>query len=322
MTTVTSTGDHIPLASQVGGHKGVLTSADGSQIIKPCLPSERKFYETVVGGTEAHEGFARLLPLVPKYFGILEVLQNISVGYSQPNILDIKLGTVLYDDDASEEKKQRMIKSAAETTSFDTGVRITGFQVYDTKSQKSINTPKDYGRALKVAQLPEAIARFFPIRTPVLALSSSLTDKETTTTTTTSTSASASAETDTSADTITPSPIGTKPSLLLPVLEGVLKNVKEIREAVSKTEMRMVGGSVLIVYEGDESVLEKALEAAGDGKEEPTNAYVVKLIDFAHTKLQDGIGPDEGVLKGLDTTISLLEGRIAETKERTPAERR
>jgi inositol-polyphosphate multikinase len=84
---------------------------------------------------------------------------------------------------------------------------------------------------------------------------------------------------------------------------------------VSKTEMRMVGGSVLIVYEGDEAALEKALEAAGDGKNEPTNAYVVKLIDFAHTKLETGIGPDEGVVKGLDTTVRLLEGRIAETKE-------
>jgi inositol-polyphosphate multikinase len=201
MSTVTSTGDHIPLASQVGGHKGVLASADGSKIIKPCLPSERKFYETVIGNQQAHEGFARLLPLVPNYFGILEgtegekdmylfylrhrhhrhhhfnsilswtfpernvhlishcpvraygrkntwdwhlslsihsiVLQNISFGYSQPNILDIKLGTVLYDDEASEDKKQRMIKSAKETTSLETGVRVTGFQVTSIPSSSS-----------------------------------------------------------------------------------------------------------------------------------------------------------------------------------------
>jgi 1D-myo-inositol-tetrakisphosphate 5-kinase/inositol-polyphosphate multikinase len=47
----------------------------------------------------------------------------------KPNILDIKLGTKLYDDDASEEKKARMIQAAAATTSFTTGVRLTGFQV-------------------------------------------------------------------------------------------------------------------------------------------------------------------------------------------------
>jgi 1D-myo-inositol-tetrakisphosphate 5-kinase/inositol-polyphosphate multikinase len=43
--------------------------------------------------------------------------------------LDIKLGTVLYDEHASQEKKERMIKSAKETTSFETGIRVTGFQV-------------------------------------------------------------------------------------------------------------------------------------------------------------------------------------------------
>jgi 1D-myo-inositol-tetrakisphosphate 5-kinase/inositol-polyphosphate multikinase len=74
----------------------------------------------------------------------------------------------------------------------------------------------------------------------------------------------------------------------------------------------MVGGNVLIVYEGDEAALDKAFEAVGDDKNEPTNAYVVKLVDYAHKKLETGIGPDEGVVKGLDTMVRLLEGRIAE----------
>jgi hypothetical protein len=56
-------------------------------------------------------------------------LENISYPFKKPNILDIKLGTVLYDDAASEEKKERMIKTAKETTSLETGVRITGFEV-------------------------------------------------------------------------------------------------------------------------------------------------------------------------------------------------
>lgn len=56
-------------------------------------------------------------------------MENVSNAFKKPNILDIKLGTVLYDDSATEEKKQRMIKAAKETTSLETGVRITGFQV-------------------------------------------------------------------------------------------------------------------------------------------------------------------------------------------------
>jgi len=57
------------------------------------------------------------------------VLENLANRFSKPNILDIKLGTRLYDDDASEEKKARMIKTAAATTSLTTGIRLTGFQV-------------------------------------------------------------------------------------------------------------------------------------------------------------------------------------------------
>jgi 1D-myo-inositol-tetrakisphosphate 5-kinase/inositol-polyphosphate multikinase len=57
------------------------------------------------------------------------VLENAAYGFVKPCILDVKLGTVLYDDDASPEKQERMIKTARNTTSGETGVRLTGFQV-------------------------------------------------------------------------------------------------------------------------------------------------------------------------------------------------
>jgi 1D-myo-inositol-tetrakisphosphate 5-kinase/inositol-polyphosphate multikinase len=57
------------------------------------------------------------------------VLENLSSSFLKPNILDIKLGTVLYDKTASPEKVERMQKAAQETTSSETGVRLTGFQV-------------------------------------------------------------------------------------------------------------------------------------------------------------------------------------------------
>lgn len=337
-----SSSTSIPLTSQVGGHAGVRSSADGAQIIKPCLPAERAFYETVIHAQDP--AFALLAKHVPRFYGVAPaeadggkeglILENLSHAFTRPNILDIKLGTVLYDEHASEEKKQRMIKSAKETTSFDTGVRITGFQVYDTTTQSSINIPKDYGRALKVAQLPEAMARFFPIKTPLVALSSPTPEQEGGPTQ------------------LEPSPAGTPPALLLPVLRGILGAIREIRTAIAGTELRMVGGSVLIIYEGDPTVLARALDAHEEaiienvteqsiqGKEEAKEtittlvgavadpaaaqpsardgiipAYAVKLIDFAHTKVEQGIGQDEGVVLGLDTTISLLEGRIKEVEE-------
>ena len=57
------------------------------------------------------------------------VLENLTYPFLKPNILDVKLGTILYDDTASPEKKARMERAAKETTSGVTGIRLTGFQV-------------------------------------------------------------------------------------------------------------------------------------------------------------------------------------------------
>ena len=57
------------------------------------------------------------------------VLENLSHRFLKPNVLDIKLGTTLYEDDASEERKARRIRRAKDTTSLETGVRLTAFQV-------------------------------------------------------------------------------------------------------------------------------------------------------------------------------------------------
>ena len=55
------------------------------------------------------------------------VLENSSFGFLKPNILDVKLSTVLYDDTAL--PVARMEKAARNTTSFETGELLTGFQV-------------------------------------------------------------------------------------------------------------------------------------------------------------------------------------------------
>ena len=57
------------------------------------------------------------------------VLENLGHGFIKPCILDVKLGTILHEEGASPEKKERMIRTAERTTSLTTGVRLTGFQV-------------------------------------------------------------------------------------------------------------------------------------------------------------------------------------------------
>jgi hypothetical protein len=59
----------------------------------------------------------------------LVVLENVGHGFRKPNILDIKLGTLLYDEDAPPEKKAKMEAKTRGTTSGEAGIRLTGFQV-------------------------------------------------------------------------------------------------------------------------------------------------------------------------------------------------
>lgn len=102
----------------------------------------------------------------------------------------------------------------------------------------------------------------------------------------------------------------------------------------------MVGGSALIIYEGDIETVKTAL-AAGDRPTEVIDdvvdstttedlidgegivkhtqravipAYKVKMIDFAHTKMVPGEGKDEGVLLGLSNVIKNLQGRIRDVE--------
>lgn len=93
----------------------------------------------------------------------------------------------------------------------------------------------------------------------------------------------------------------------------------------------MVGGSFLIIYEGDLESAKQGIalldegdieedEDSEDEDEEEENARpglpcLVKVIDFAHTDVVTGEGPDEGVLLGIDTTLRLLDDRIALIKQ-------
>lgn len=175
----------------------------------------------------------------------------------------------------------------------------------------AVNTPKSYGKSIKASDLPDGIARFFPI-------------------------ASQGATRPKTADLLSVEPppavgTGLPKDLLLPILESVQEEITEIRAALAQVEMRMVGGSLLVVYEADADRAREGLEAwlnASDDEEddddeeeddEPTKKpgppCLVKLIDFAHTRLAPGEGPDQGVLLGVDTVLRLIDGRINEVKQ-------
>lgn len=57
------------------------------------------------------------------------VLDNLTSSMSCPCVLDLKMGTRQYGDDASDEKKATFDERCALSTSQSMGVRISGMQV-------------------------------------------------------------------------------------------------------------------------------------------------------------------------------------------------
>ncbi|KAH6919273.1 inositol polyphosphate multikinase [Coprinopsis sp. MPI-PUGE-AT-0042] len=343
------------LASQVGGHAGVMTTEDGSLLIKPAAPGELAFYETLKAATKkTYPNLVKLREFTPEYLGTLRlegqiepgseesgvmkiqqvgnrsvslVMKNLSYSFSKPNVLDCKLGRILYDHEASPDKVQRMKETARATTSWKSGLRLTGFQVHDNHTGLAVNTPKAYGKSIQVSDLPDGVAQFFPVAVPdANGEAGGVPNEE--------------------------SRMGLPAHTLLPVLLGIRSEIAQIKAALKAINLRMVGGSVLIVYESDwkkaEAGIKNYLEEKGDikdeaeaadvdvdeeeeegpddadddedddeEKEEPPIPFVVKLIDFAHTRLvEPHLGYDRGLDRGLDTVIKLLTTRIKQVKEK------
>lgn len=297
--------------------------------LKPFLP---KFYGTLAL-TGQLEGNA--IAPVPGAKDLPEsiVLENLTYRFTHASVLDAKLGTVLHAPDASEEKKARMIKKAAETTTGQAGLRLTGASTWHAPSQSFIKTPRGFGYDATVADLPAGMARFFPLPGDSVPF---LSDDGAT-------------GPDYTGHALPPR----LAARLLAELDGELGRLADV---LTQVELRAVGASVLVVYEGDADRLAAAFErfdrrrvtmAArslnpadsdededasessdsddcddGDGDGASADArrarkcppLVVRLIDFAHTWLEEGEGPDAGVLLGLHTLRGLVQRRRAEVE--------
>lgn len=125
--------------------------------------------------------------------------------------------------------------------------------------------------------------------------------------------------------------------LLARLLSTLLSRLGALRAALAASELRAVGASLLVVYEGDAVRLASSFAALDDGRvrwkedaevddtsssgsdddddadkaDKPTLPLTLHLIDFAHTVPTPGQGPDQGVLLGLDHFMGLVEGRLA-----------
>ncbi|KZS98772.1 SAICAR synthase-like protein [Sistotremastrum niveocremeum HHB9708] len=320
-----------PLSAPIGGHAGIMLSEDGSLFFKPCSLNEPEFYQIVA----TEPALAPLKDVIPTCIGTLKLQgtidpegeipldqsqsedqgneepndeyilfftksHNLTYGFKCPNVMDIKIGRVLHDEFATHEKRARSEMRARTQTSWETGLRITGFSLCDRFTGSVITTPREYGRSLKATDHPEAIRRYLPIATS-------------------------------SPSALEPDPTnahGLPPSLLRAVIQRIHDEVAKIRNILRSVDITLIGSSLFIVYESDWDACREGLAAASSNDTESSteeweeenlsaerrrrDACLVKLIDFGHTRYTPGRSVDEGVFQGLDNVLKLFEGRLKE----------
>lgn len=160
---------------QVGGHPGTVHD-HGAWVVKECLATEAHFYHET-WALRHHPAADALQPWMPTCWGIADehghwldgwprqrlplpksggtytlYLENLTAPFVHPNVCDIKLGTVLYDDmdpHVTTEKRVKMERKARETTSAQHGMRITGWSMWDAHAHRTTLVGKEPGRAAR-----------------------------------------------------------------------------------------------------------------------------------------------------------------------------
>lgn len=314
------------LKHKAAGHDGTLTDENEMLIFKPLVQQEVEFYKAIQGRllkqSDSTGGDVPLHSWLPTFLGVLDesqqdgsprdmtafleesqaplkstgkkyiVLENLLHGYSQPNIMDVKLGRVLYDEGASEEKRLRMTDVSESTTSGSLGFRICGMHLQWNKDCKRMDSRhyerfdngyvfvnKMYGRDRTGNNIEDAFNLFFAND----RLSAERTKQ---------------------------------------LKEMFLKRIQLLYNTLLDEEFRMISTSLLFIYEGDPNRWSKMNDRdtilpddfidqecdEGDGAP-PENNHLssLNLIDFAHTKLVPGKGYDENVVEAIENLMALFE---------------
>ena len=109
---VETTEEGVAYSHQVGGHAETI-KISGKFLLKQTSQQEIDFYAQIINH--------KISPHIPKTYPhdqkLLIKMENLTLPFANPCIMDCKVGIRLYGNDANDSKKQRMIEQAETTTS-------------------------------------------------------------------------------------------------------------------------------------------------------------------------------------------------------------
>lgn len=343
----------IPSAHQAAGHDGCLTA--GPVFAKRTTPQEIEFYAEATQrmSTKSNLLGSQLAHWMPTYMGTMSegvqgqpgamvidpegvgantgftntastsgstnakpylVLLNLYYRFVHPCILDIKLGSVLTDDSVTAEKRERLAAVSRSTTSGLLGFRICGMKMYtrapfngprffptmdDTVHSETVDSGGFY------TSFDKNYGRALDVNTVEAAIGLFFSDE--------------------------------LPHRKL-LLTRFHQRLQLLYNCLVDTEVRIISGSLLFLYEGDSSrwshvddesyfdadplvcdpLDPSSLDSEGDSDTDDSVDVEkgvaplsrLNLIDFAHAKYTDGAGPDDNILDGVENLLDIF-GRLA-----------
>ncbi|RKP33317.1 hypothetical protein BJ085DRAFT_34186 [Dimargaris cristalligena] len=184
----------VDLSLQVAGHPGIVTTRDDQWIVKAANQAERAFYEAAYQNPH-HADSALVRNYLAKFAGTVLFyppqatatqpeaavqvsgqdqvqakpeegiqLANQFHNLVEPFIMDVKIGTHLYEASAPTEKKVRFRSKYGHTPSFRYGVRIAGFHIPDPSNPQgaALTLDRESLRAITTEDTPAWVAKFVP----------------------------------------------------------------------------------------------------------------------------------------------------------------
>lgn len=91
--------------------------------------------------------------------GQFMILDDLTSGYEKPSVIDLKIGTKTWEDDAPQEKIDRESKKYPLQRTI--GFRLTGMRVYNREKQQFDLYDKKYGYSLTEETLNSMFATYF-----------------------------------------------------------------------------------------------------------------------------------------------------------------